>query len=98
MKATLTAALIATTAALTTLPATAAPNSQLVRSVEHRLAVIGFRDVDVSTLSTSQVAALHLKLQGPYASTFRRVRTQQEVKVILNWDGSENKSLRSTKD
>ncbi len=67
-------------------PIHAAPNAQLVQSVENRLAVIGMRDVDVSGLSTSQIAALHLKLQGNYDSFLRRVRTQQEVKVILGWD------------
>lgn len=88
MRALLVAALLATTS-----PAIAAPNAQLVRSVEHRLAVIGFGHVDASTLSTAQIGALHMKLQGPYASTFRRVRTQQEVKIILEWDGSENKGF-----
>lgn len=85
MRALLIAALLAATS-----PAIAAPNAQLVRSVEHRLAVIGMRDVDVSTLNTSQVAALHMKLQGRYADFHRRIRTQQEVKVILGWGDKEH--------
>ncbi|MEM9581557.1 MAG: hypothetical protein AAGA08_00425 [Pseudomonadota bacterium] len=79
------AGLIASLLALTA-PALAAPNAQLVRSVEHRLAIIGMRDVDVSTLSTAQVGALHMKLQGRYADFHQRVRTRQEVKVILGWE------------
>lgn len=81
----LVAALLAGTS-----PAISAPNAQLVRSVEHRLAVIGMRDVDVSRLSTSQVAALHLKLQGRFSDFHRRLRTQQEVKVILGWGAQEH--------
>ena len=71
-------------------PVLAAPNQQLVTSVEHRLAVIGFGDVDGSKLSTSQISALHTRLQGNYTFGLDRIRTQQAVKVILNWDGSEN--------
>ncbi len=67
-------------------PATAAQNSQLIRSVEQRLAIIGFGDVDASTLSTSQLAALHLRLQGKYTFGLNRVRARQEVKVILDWE------------
>ena len=93
MRTMLKAAVIAMSAALVSLPATAAPNAQLVRSVEHRLAVIGFSDVDVSKLSTSQVGALHLRLQGNYTFGLNRVRAQQEVKVILGWDESDNKGF-----
>lgn len=84
------AALIAAALALAT-PAIAAPNAQLVRSVQHRLNILGFQHIDAGTLSTMQISALHMKLQGPYTSTFRRVRTQQEVKVILGWEKKDEK-------
>lgn len=74
-------------------PVAAAPNQQLVTSVQHRLNVIGFSKVDAGTLSTSQIAALHTRLQGNYTFGLNRIRTQQAVKVILDWDGSENKGF-----
>ncbi|WP_298295744.1 hypothetical protein [uncultured Litoreibacter sp.] len=74
-------------------PVAADPNPQLVNSVQHRLNVIGFSKVDAGTLSTAQIAALHTKLQGNYTFGYARIRTQQEVKMILQWDGSENKGL-----
>jgi hypothetical protein len=74
-------------------PVLAAPNQQLVNSVQHRLNVIGFSKVDAGELSTSQIAALHTRLQGNYTFGLNRIRTQQAVKVILNWDGSENKGF-----
>jgi hypothetical protein len=67
-------------------PVLAAPNQQLVTSVQQRLNVIGFSKVDASTLSTSQIGALHLRLQGNYTFGLNRIRTQQDVKVILNWE------------
>jgi hypothetical protein len=67
-------------------PVLPAPNQQLVTSVQHRLNVIGFSKVDASTLSTSQIGALHLRLQGNYTFGLNRIRTQQDVKVILNWE------------
>ena len=70
----------------TAAPAFSAPNAQLVRSVEHRLAVIGFDKVDGSTLSTAQIGALHLRLQGNYTFGLNRIRAQQDVKVILGWE------------
>lgn len=70
-------------------PAFAAPNAQLVNSVEQRLSIIGFSKVDGSELSTSQISALHLRLQGSYEFGLDRVRAQQDVKVILNWTGQE---------
>jgi len=70
--------------------AAAATNTQLIRSVEHRLATIGLGQVDVSQLNRTQISALHLRLQGNYNSFgLERVRTQQDVKVILNWTGQE---------
>lgn len=69
-------------------PVVAAPNAQLVNSVQQRLDILGFRDVDASTLTTRQIAALHLELQGRAMSFggFNRINTRQKVKVILGWD------------
>ena len=66
-------------------PVVAAPNKQLVASVQHRLNVLGFSKVDAGTLSTAQIGALHLRLQGSFAFGYNRIRKQQEVKVILQW-------------
>lgn len=77
--------LIVAALALTTAPTIAAPNAQLVRSVEHRLSILGFRGVDGSALTTAQVGALHMRLQGNYTAGLNRVRAQQAVKVILDW-------------
>ncbi len=65
-------------------PAYAAPNAQLVASVQQRLNRLGFAEVDAGTLSTIQIAALHLELQGR-AMDFgpSRFNTRQKVKVIL---------------
>lgn len=70
------------------LPATAGPNAQLVTSVQHRLNVLGFRDVDAGTLSTAQIAALHLYLDGPVLDFggFDRMNARSRVKVILGWE------------
>lgn len=69
-------------------PAVAAPNAQLVASVQQRLDILGFRDVDAGDLTTIQIAALHLELQGRAMSFggFNRMNTRQRVKVILGWD------------
>lgn len=69
-------------------PAIAQPNAQLVNSVEQRLAILGFQNVDASTLSTRQVAALHLELQREAFSfdNFNRINARSRVKVILGWD------------
>lgn len=76
---------LAAVLSLTAAPVLAKPNAQLVRSVEHRLATIGMRDVDASQLTTQQVGALHLRLQGNFTFGLNRIRAQQDVKVILNW-------------
>ena len=77
----LAAALAATT------PAVAAPNAQLVASVQHRLDALGFRDVDARTLTTRQIAALHLQLQGRALSYGPRwIDTRAAVRAILRWD------------
>ncbi len=73
-------------------PVTAAPNQQLVNSVQHRLNILGFSHVDAGELTTNQIGALHLRLQGNYTFGLNRVRARQEVKVILEWDGSQTKS------
>ena len=66
-------------------PLAAEPNAQLVSSVQHRLNVLGFDEVDARILSTRQIAALHMQLRGP---VFGRayVEKRQRVKVILNWE------------
>ncbi|MEP3347309.1 MAG: hypothetical protein ABJN34_07210 [Litoreibacter sp.] len=76
------------------LPASAAPNAQLVNSVQQRMNVLGFRDVDVSQLTSHQIVALHLKLQGPSNSGIRK---KQDIRAILRWDGRErNHSVDKT--
>ena len=66
-------------------PAIAAPNAQLVASVQQRLDILGFDDVDASTLTTRQIAALHMQLRGR-AMDFGRINTRSRVKIILGWD------------
>ncbi|MEM9433238.1 MAG: hypothetical protein AAGA12_04900 [Pseudomonadota bacterium] len=67
--------------------ASAAPNTQLVNSVQHNLNLFGFAEVDASTLSTRQIAALHMKLSSN-ATRFglNGIRLRQDIKVILGWD------------
>ncbi|UWQ18565.1 hypothetical protein [Jannaschia sp. M317] len=68
-------------------PAMAAPNAQLVASVQHRLDALGFAAVDAGQLSTRQIAALHMQLnRRSFTPGPRRWDTQQKVKVILRWD------------
>jgi hypothetical protein len=64
----------------------AAPNAQIVASVQQRLNVLGFRDVDASTLTTSQIGALHLELDSRALSFsgFNRINARSKVKVILD--------------
>ncbi|PTX57493.1 hypothetical protein C8N43_2163 [Litoreibacter ponti] len=81
-------ALVAASLALAT-PSFAAPNQQLVNSVQHRLNSLGFQAVDAGSLSGHQIAALHLALQGRIGFGPNRIRKQQEVKNILNWNGQE---------
>ena len=71
-------------------PAISKPNAQLVRSVENRLALWGFGQVDGAALSTTQVSALHLKLtNAPSRFSGRAFIFKQELKTILGWDGQE---------
>lgn len=80
-------ALIAALAVAAAGPAAAAPNAQLVASVQDRLDLLGFRDVDAGTLSTAQIAALHLELTGPLPGYGPRwIDLRQTVKAILRWD------------
>ncbi|CTQ31565.1 hypothetical protein [Jannaschia rubra] len=69
-------------------PVMAEPNAQLVASVQQRLDILGFADVDARTLTTRQIAALHLELQGNAMDFggFNRMNTRQRVKIILGWD------------
>jgi len=82
----LVAALLAVT--LVTAPARAEPNAQLVASVQHRLNSLGFTKVDAATLTTRQIAALHMQLGRRTGSAFGGdyIRTRQRVQVILGWD------------
>lgn len=75
---------VATLLSLT--PVIAKPNAQLVRSVEQRLSVWGFGDVEGETLSTAQISALHLKLSSaPPRFGRNAIRFKQELKSILRW-------------
>ncbi|KIT15358.1 hypothetical protein [Jannaschia aquimarina] len=71
-------------------PAWAEPNSQLVASVQQRLDRLGFDGVDARQLSTRQIAALHMRLQGPTFGGFgfndRWMKKRREVKAILRWE------------
>lgn len=73
-----------------------APHPQLVRSVQHRLNRIGFRDVDARTLSTRQIAALHMRLQGPIFGGVgldnRWINLRSEVRRILLWEAEGRRS------
>lgn len=95
IRAALLAALIALTA-----PAVAAPNEQLLRSIEHRLAFWNVGEVDYKALTTSQAAALHMKLtNAPSRFSGRSHMFRQELLTILRWDGSErNYSLNKSSD
>ncbi|SFR33260.1 hypothetical protein [Litoreibacter janthinus] len=72
-------------------PVTAAPNEQLLRSIENRLVFWNVGPVDYKALSTSQAAALHMKLSNaPSRFSGRSHMFRQELLTILRWDGSEN--------
>jgi len=77
-------------------PALSQQSSQLAASVQHRLNALGFREVDARTLSTRQLAALHLKLQGPVFGGVglrnRYINLRSEVGVILRWEEEGRKS------
>lgn len=76
----LIAALLAAT------PISAKPNAQLVQSVENGLSLWGLGDVNGDALSTSQIAALHLKLtNAPPRFGLNAIRFKQELKSILRW-------------
>jgi hypothetical protein len=71
--------------ALAPLGAAADPHPQLVASVQHRLDMLGFRQVDADRLSTRQVAALHMQLRGArFGPDY--IRARQRVRAILRWD------------
>ncbi|RLJ41109.1 hypothetical protein BCF46_2897 [Litoreibacter meonggei] len=91
------AGLIATLLALAS-PVSAAPNEQLLRSIEHRLAFWNVGPVDYNALTTSQAAALHMKLtNAPSRFSGRSHMFRQELLTILSWDGSEkNYSLNKS--
>ena len=81
-----------------TAPVSAAPNEQLLRSIEHRLAFWNVGPVDYKALTTSQAAALHMKLSNaPSRFSGRSHMFRQELLTILRWDGSEkNYSLNKS--
>ncbi|MFO6464540.1 hypothetical protein ACK8OR_09110 [Jannaschia sp. KMU-145] len=69
-------------------PVTAAPNAQLVQSVQTRLNTLGFGAVDAGSLTTRQIAALHMQLQGGTMEFgIPQMDARQKVRVILGWDG-----------
>ena len=79
---------------LAALPAAAVPAaaqqaapSQLAASVGLRLRAYGF-DVDPRTLSTRQLAALHMLMSDHENGFHSRVYTQtrQQIRTILSWD------------
>ena len=71
-------------------PAAAAPETQLERGVQQRLDRLGFSAVDAGSLTTRQLAALHLELQGKrLIPGIPALRTRERVRVILGWDGFE---------
>jgi hypothetical protein len=78
-------------------PVAADPNPQLVSSVQSRLNSLGLRDVDASTLSTRQIAALHLKLQGPrfggVGLNNRWLNLRRDVQAILRWEEEGRRSF-----
>lgn len=77
----------------------AAPNAQLLRSIESRLQFWNVGPVDYDALTTSQAAALHLKLtNAPPRFSGRAHLFRQELKTILGWDGSERKHSLKTSD
>ena len=68
-------------------PAVAAPNAQLVASVQSRLDRAGFAHVDAGTLTTRQIAALHLQLSNRQVSGgFHGLDMRGKIEVILGWD------------
>ncbi|WP_154666809.1 hypothetical protein [Litoreibacter arenae] len=70
----------------------AAPNEQLLRSIESRLVFWNVGPVDYKALTTSQAAALHMKLtNAPSRFSGRAAMFRQELLTILRWDGSEKK-------
>ncbi|MGB3408925.1 MAG: hypothetical protein WBA67_15695 [Jannaschia sp.] len=73
-------------------PVAAAPNAQLVASVQHDLDAFGYSQVDAGTLSTRQIAALYLHLgtRRPSITGLSRLRTRQRIDVILGWDAPAN--------
>lgn len=91
------AGLIAALMALAT-PSHAAPNEQLLRSIENRLTFWNVGPVDYSKLTTAQAAALHTKLStAPPRYSGRAHIFRQELLTILRWDGSErNYSLNKS--
>ena len=62
--------------------------AQSVEMVQGQLDQIGFNDVDALSLSSRQIAALRIKLQGdlPMAGG-RWLDLRQDVQSILQWDG-----------
>ena len=68
-------------------PVQAAPNEQLLQSIEHRLKSWNVGPVDYDRLTTRQAAALHLKLtNAPPRFGQRAFLFRQELKTILKWD------------
>ncbi len=73
------------------MPAVAQQRSQLESLVERRLDILGFGRVDVTSLTSRQLSALHMHLQGRALDLggFNRMNARSRVEIILGWDGYE---------
>jgi len=73
--------------------ASAAPGKQLTRLIEQNLKEYRI-ETDVSKLTTSQAAALHLELSNPENQFFGSdFRTRQVINSILRWNDATNPDL-----
>ena len=79
------ALLVAAALAAGCAPAPAGTAPQVVGEVQRMLRETGFGEVDANTLSTSQVAAIYLQLQGRALEPagLRGVEARQRVRAIL---------------
>lgn len=88
----LRAAALAVVCLCAPLTASAEPSPQFVASVQHRLDMAGFAQVDATSLTTRQLAALHMQIGSRYAVTGPRwIEGRERVKAILRWDGFETR-------
>ena len=70
----------------------AEPSPQFVASVQSRLDMVGYPQVDAASLTTRQLAALHMQIGSRYAVTGSRwLEGRRKVQAILRWDGYETR-------